>query len=89
VLRADPGGRVRAAGIGAQHGGAAVASVPSGAAGTRITGEGPRWRTVNVALTPCSDRRGAIVATARVRTDGDGRLDVTRREPGLCLLSLS
>jgi len=82
------GGRARAAALSAKAAGAKITSALSGADATRLAGQGPRQRTVRVGLTLCDDGRGAVVDTVRLRADGRGRLDGTRRSPGLCVLTL-
>jgi hypothetical protein len=81
-------GRARAAALSAKAAGAKLTSAPSGADATRLSGQGPKQRTVRVALARCDDGRGTVVDTVRLRADGRGRLDGTRGSAGLCVLTL-
>jgi hypothetical protein len=44
---------------------------------------------VRVALTSCSDRKGAVVDSTRLRADAQGRVDATRGKAGLCVLRMT
>jgi Right handed beta helix region/Bacterial Ig domain len=82
------GGRARAAALSAKATGARATSTPADSDTTRLAGQGPRQRTVKIALTRCDDGRGAVADSVRLRADARGRLDGARAAGGLCVLTL-
>jgi hypothetical protein len=82
-------GRARAVSAMSAARGALLASAVAGPDSTRLAGQAPRQRTVRVALTSCSDRKGAVVDSTRLRADAQGRVDATRGKAGLCVLRMT
>ena len=89
VSRSSTRSRVRVAAVSGPTRGVIVATAAAGPNSTRVAGQAPQQRMLRVALTSCTDRRGGVADTARLRADAQGRIDGKRGRAGLCVLRLA
>jgi hypothetical protein len=82
-------GNLRAVALNLATRSALVATAAAGPDATRLAGQAPKQRMLRVTLSRCSDSKGAVAESARLRADSQGRVDGMRSTAGLCVLRLA